>query len=128
MHQRDLQRFAFLYLCGSRDRDILLGKEEITFSDLERFLYLTDFFGLECYNQEIWNEHSGRFTKQFQYLEKLYDENCGMASWEPTEDDDCLRETWLKEFCRQVPDDMDRRRLENIVNQICRDKGFDVCS
>lgn len=128
MHQRDLQRFAFLYLCGSHDRDILLGKEEITFSDLERFMYLTDFFGLEYCNQEIWNEHSGRFTEQFQNLEKLYDENSEDESWEAAEEYNCLRETWLKDFCRRVPDENSWKRLENIVKQICREKGFEACS
>ena len=36
MHQRDMERFAFLFLCGKHDRGILLGKEKMTFSDLDR--------------------------------------------------------------------------------------------
>ncbi len=36
MHQKDMERFAFLFLCGKRDREILLGKEKMTFSDLDR--------------------------------------------------------------------------------------------
>ena len=31
MHQRDMERFAFLFLCGKRDRAILLGKENDVF-------------------------------------------------------------------------------------------------
>ena len=34
MHQSDIERFAFLFLCGKRDRAILLGREKMTFSDL----------------------------------------------------------------------------------------------
>ena len=34
MHQRDMERFAFLFLCGKRDRAILLGKEK---NDVFRF-------------------------------------------------------------------------------------------
>ena len=68
MHQRDIERFAFLYLCGKRDRDILLGKEKMTFSDLDRLNYLTDFLGLKVYNLEIWNEYAGQFGEQFQRL------------------------------------------------------------
>ena len=43
MHQSDIERFAFLFLCGKRDREILLGKEKMTFSDLDRLTYVTDF-------------------------------------------------------------------------------------
>ena len=27
MRQKDIEKFAFLYLCGQRDKDILAGKE-----------------------------------------------------------------------------------------------------
>lgn len=54
MHQKDVERFAFLYLCGTKDRHMLLEKERMTFSDFERLTYLTDFFGLTDYNLEIW--------------------------------------------------------------------------
>ena len=47
MHQKDMERFAFLFLCGKRDREILLGKEKMTFSDLDRLTYVTDFLGLK---------------------------------------------------------------------------------
>ena len=53
MHQRDIERFAFLLLCGKRDRAILLGKEKMTFSDLDRLTYVSDFLGLKLYNLEI---------------------------------------------------------------------------
>lgn len=52
MHQRDMERFAFLFLCGKHDRGILLGKEKMTFSDLDRLTYITDFLGLKLYNLE----------------------------------------------------------------------------
>lgn len=29
MHQKDMERFAFLFLCGKRDREILLGKDDV---------------------------------------------------------------------------------------------------
>ena len=34
MHQSDIERFAFLFLCGKRDREILLGKRK---NDIFRF-------------------------------------------------------------------------------------------
>ena len=65
MHQSDIERFAFLFLCGKRDREILLGKEKMTFSDLDRLTYVTDFLGLKSYNLEIWNEFSDSFVNKF---------------------------------------------------------------
>ena len=81
MHQKDMERFAFLFLCGKRDREILLGKEKMTFSDLDRLTYVTDFLGLNLYNLEIWNKYSGQFGEQFRQLELLYDETCSIVSW-----------------------------------------------
>ena len=52
MHQSDIERFAFLFLCGKRDRAILMGIEKMTFSDLDRLTYVTDFLGLKLYNLE----------------------------------------------------------------------------
>lgn len=80
IHKRDMERFAFLFLCGKRDREILLGKEKMTFSDLDRLTYVTDFLGLNLYNLEIWNEHAGQFGEQFWQLELLYDEICSIVS------------------------------------------------
>ncbi|WP_418417669.1 hypothetical protein [Blautia sp.] len=57
MHQSDIERFAFLFLCGKRDRAILLGREKMTFSDLDRLTYVTDFLGLTRLNLDIWNHY-----------------------------------------------------------------------
>lgn len=43
MQQEDMERFAFLYLCGAEDRDILLGRKRMTFMDFDRLTYLIDF-------------------------------------------------------------------------------------
>ena len=79
MQQRDMERFAFLFLCGKRDMDILMGKEKMTFSDFDRLTYITDFLGLKLYNLEIWNTYSEQFDEQFQKLEQLYDETSSLV-------------------------------------------------
>ena len=55
MNQADIEKYAFLYFCGEKDRDILLENRKMTFEDLERFSYLTDFFGFQKYHAQIWN-------------------------------------------------------------------------
>ena len=37
MNQADIEKYAFLYFCGEKDRDILLENRKMTFEDLERF-------------------------------------------------------------------------------------------
>ena len=112
MHQSDIERFAFLLLCGKRDRAILLGREKMTISDLDRLTYVTDFLGLKLYNLEIWNEFAGQFGEQFRQLELLYDETCSIVSWESTEADEHLHERWIQEFCTQILDEEVRKQLE----------------
>lgn len=72
VHQVDMERFTFLFLCGKRDRRILQGKEKMTFSDFDRLNYIADFLGLKLYGLEIWNKYAGQFREQFQQLQRLY--------------------------------------------------------
>lgn len=124
MSQRDIERFAFLFLCGKRDRNLLLGKEKMTFSDLDRLAYITDFLGLKSYNPEIWNTYAAQFGEQFQRLEKLYEETGNRISRDLTEAYMHLQEKWVEEFCRQVPDRKSRKELTAIVERLYKEKGL----
>ena len=63
MNQADIEKYAFLYFCGEKDRDILLENRKMTFEDLEQFSYLTDLFGFQKYHAQIWNKFSGQFEE-----------------------------------------------------------------
>lgn len=95
MHQKDIERFAFLFLCGKRDRAILAGKEKMTFSDLNRLIYLLDYLGLDAYSLEIWSEYGGQFKDQLEQLKEIYDETAGIVSWDPAEEDE-RQEQWIR--------------------------------
>lgn len=125
VHQVDMERFAFLFLCGNRDRRILQGKEKMTFSDLDRLNYITDFLGLKLYGLEIWNKYAGQFREQFQQLQRLYDETSSIVPYDPSETDEDQQEQWVKDFCRQVPDRKSRRKLEEIVKQLYMERGWE---
>ncbi len=64
MQQVDMERFAFLYLCGYKDEAILTENERMTFMDFDRLTYLTYFLGFTYYNLEIWNKYVGQFKEQ----------------------------------------------------------------
>lgn len=114
MHQKDIERFAFLFLCGKRDRAILAGKEKMTFSDLNRLIYLLDYLGLDAYSLEIWSEYGGQFKDQLEQLKEIYDETAGIVSWDPAEEDE-RQEQWIREFLRQVPDRNSWKLLEKLL-------------
>ena len=114
MHQKDIERFAFLFLCGKRDRAILAGKEKMTFSDLNRLIYLLDYLGLDAYSLEIWSEYGGQFKDQLEQLKEIYDETAGIVSWDPAKEDE-RQEQWIREFLRQMPDRDSRKLLEKLL-------------
>ena len=117
MHQRDTEWFSFLHLCGERDRDLLLGKEKMTLSDLDRLSYLTDFLDMPKANQEIWNQNAQQFREQLQQLEKMYEESCSVVSWDPSEVDMDLHEKWIEDFCSQIPDQESKIRIQKNIRK-----------
>lgn len=114
MSQGDMERLLFLSLCGKRDRAILMGKENMTFPDLERLMYITDFLGLDCYNIEICNQYAGQFEEHFWQLEALDEETLDIVSWDQTEVDEEQRDRWIEDFFSQIPDKDIKKCLEHI--------------
>lgn len=100
MKQVDIERFAFLYLCGKQDRKRLLGREKMEFSDFDRLTYLMDFMEMKDYSLELWNQYAGQFRKELQEVEELYQKK-QVDSWQKEAQD---QEHWLYEFFRNIPD------------------------
>lgn len=125
MHQKDTEWLAFLHLCGERDKCLLQGKEKMTFSDLDRLLYLTDFLDMPKVNQEIWNKYGAQFREQFQELEKVYEETLPLVPWDSSEADLNLHEKWVQDFYSQIPDEESKKRIEEFVNCSYKKNGWD---
>lgn len=49
MTESEKEKKIFLSYCGSRDQELLMGRKKMTLGDMERFSFLTEFFGLESY-------------------------------------------------------------------------------
>lgn len=113
MERKDLERFAFLYLCKEEDRELLLGKKEMKFSDFDRLTYLADFFGFEIYAVEIWNQYAGGFQKEFQYMEKVVEQKGKGCYLEEIS----VQDRWLFDFCKGAPDKFAQACLKQMVNQ-----------
>ena len=56
MSESEKEKKIFLSYCGSRDQELLTGRKKMTLGDMERFSFLTEFFGLESYGLNLWKE------------------------------------------------------------------------
>lgn len=112
MQQKDLEKYAFLYLCGQRDRYILSGKEQMKFEDFDRLIYITDYLGFRLLSLEIWNQFSGRFKSRFEEVDRLVENNLQYLEYREYEDDMQFPEKWITDFYASVPDQEAREYLE----------------
>ncbi len=126
MHQEDIERFAFLYLCGEHDRALLLEKEKMSFSDFERLIYITELLGLNDCSLEIWNKYAKQFGKQFRELENLNVKSMDIpaisvctAFGTKEETEGPLYERWIREFYQQIPEERIKKQLEIYLEQNC---------
>lgn len=80
----------------------------MTFADFDLLTYLTDFFELIEYNLEVWKECSAQFEQNFQALQKLCEEiDIGVDS-ELSDCDFDQNSLWPIDFCRNVPDKVNK--------------------
>ncbi len=118
MYQKDIEKFAFLYMCGQRDKCLIQGKVKMTFQDFDRLVFITEFLGFDRLSLEIWNQFSAQFQAQLEDLEnQLPEDSEDMASAEFIVDTQ-LRDQWLKEFCASVPDEEARGLINNRLSKI----------
>ncbi len=93
MSESEKEKKIFLSYCGSRDQELLMGRKKMTLGNMERFSYLTEFFGLESYGLNLWKEFGDDVEEPLDALIKLLDE------WEYENDtwidDDGRLERWL---------------------------------
>ena len=136
------ERYAFLYLCGKRDRRLLTGKEEMTFNDFRRLLYLTECLGLDRLHIGLWEQYVDLFSTQLNALVKTWeDDDLGPEltdRWESglepdgtedplvvvrieqaaIEDVLCQQEQWVLDFIRTVPDKQVRQSLLRLTRKV----------
>ena len=103
MQKQEIERYAFLYLCGTEDEERLTGRREMTFDDFERLTYLAQCLGFLELELEIWREYAGVFEEEF-------GEDAGFAKrmsvWEAEGKDPLVEEVmeqrrqWIEEFCQ----------------------------
>ena len=114
MSESEKEKKIFLSYCGSRDQELLTGRKRMTLGDMERFSFLTEFFGLESYGINLWKEFGDDVEEPLDALIKLLDE------WEYENDtwidDDGRLERWLVEFQKHAPTKEKREKLRKMID------------
>ena len=72
MTESEKEKKIFLSYCGSRDQELLSGRKKMTLGDMERFSFLTEFFGLESYGINLWKEFGDDVEEPLNALTKLF--------------------------------------------------------
>ena len=114
MSESEKEKKIFLSYCGSRDQELLTGRKRMTLGGMERFSFLTEFFGLESYGINLWKEFGDDVEEPLDALIKLLDE------WEYENDtwidDDGRLERWLVEFQKHAPTKEKREKLRKMID------------
>jgi hypothetical protein len=94
----------------------------MTLGDMERFSFLTEFFGLESYGLNLWKEFGDDVEEPLDVLIKLLDE------WEYENDtwidDDGRLERWLVEFQKHAPTKEKREKLRKMIDLKYKKRGL----
>lgn len=121
MSESEKEKKIFLSYCGSRDQELLTGRKKMTLGDMERFSFLTEFFGLESYGLNLWKEFGDDVEEPLDALIKLLDE------WEYENDtwiDDGRLERWLVEFQKHAPTKVKREKLRKMIDLKYKKRGL----
>ena len=120
MTESEKEKKIFLSYCGSRDQELLTGKKKMTLGDMERFSFLTEFFGLESYGINLWKEFGDDVEEPLDALIKLLDE------WEYENDTwiDGRLERWLVEFQKHAPTKEKREKLRKMIDSKYKKRGL----
>jgi len=104
METKDLQKFAYLYLCSTKDRKILSGKEKMKYCDFRRMTYLAGYIGFYEFASVLWAEYGEDFKEEIDALEQIQEEmKIDHDSY--TDQEYCIKEEagWVKEFLKGCP-------------------------
>lgn len=104
MSESEKEKKIFLSYCGSRDQELLTGRKKMTLGDMERFSFLTEFFGLESYGLNLWKEFGDDVEEPLDALIKLLDE------WEYEND------TWIDDDGRFSKGTLEWRCFESTLH------------
>ena len=110
MSESEKEKKIFLSYCGSRDQELLTGRKKMTLGDMERFSFLTEFFGLESYGLNLWKEFGDDVEWEY--------EN---DTWI---DDDGRLERWLVEFQKHAPTKEKREKLRKMIDLKYKKRGL----
>lgn len=125
MEQKDIERFAYLYLCSKKDMAILSGRAIMKYEDFERLTYLTEFFGMSALNLELWNQYTPQFANQLNALMRMDEENIVEETGYADEETLMRYDLWVKEFCENISNEELQSWMREQVDHIYKAKEME---
>lgn len=115
--QMNQEESAFLSICSSYDRDLLMGRVDMTLKDFERILYLNMVLGYMEHAQLL-NERYEDFAIR---LSEQIKEESGILEKYPyqyfdEQTDVCQK--WVDDFCDQLSEDKQAYYREKLIGGI----------
>lgn len=120
--QMNQEESAFLSMCSSHDRDLLMDKADMTLEDFERILYLNVALGYMEHAQllnERYEDFAIRLSEQIKEEGGILEKSPERYFDEQT--DTCQK--WIDDFCDQLSEDKQAYYREKLMAGIKKDKG-----
>ena len=122
MTETEKEKKIFLSYCGNRDLELLSGGKKMTLGDMERFTFLTEFFGLELYEINLWKEFGDDVKEPLDaMLQMLEEPEYAGDTWVY---DDGRLERWLVEFQKHAPTKEKREKLRKMIDLKYKKRGL----
>lgn len=102
MNKLELEKLAFICMCNSNDRRLILEKKDMQFHDFDRLIYLMDYIGLHQLSLELWNKHGTKFGKEFEALEKIINNEETSDKYSDYEYELDIQEKWVENFFKSI--------------------------
>lgn len=103
MNILEIQKTAFLYMCGAKDRALINGEKKMTFEDFNRLTYIASSLNLNELEIYIWQCNKDRFKEEFDNLDEPTKEKTDLEMIKYTD--------WLLKFCGSAPCNRLKREL-----------------
>ena len=104
MNTLEIQKIAFLYMCGAKDRALINGEKKMTFEDFNRFTYIASSLNLDKLEIYIWQCNKDRLKEEFgDLVEEAIKEKADAAMIKYT--------GWLMDFCMTAPNNRFKEAL-----------------
>jgi hypothetical protein len=111
MEQKEMEEFAFLYLCSAKDRAYVNGNTRMGYRDFERLHYLVQTLGFTELDILFWKKQKKSSAGVDNWIHIYEIEHQSKEAFEGEKE---RYDSWAKDFCDTAPTKRIRKRLQEL--------------